>query len=77
MAHFLATTGYGREQYVDSRLILSTTDFVVTIPFSFIAEKFGVKVVLWCNLVPRLFMSAVALAVGASSFTVASGETWY
>lgn len=42
-----------------------TTDFVVTIPFSFIAERWGVRAVLWSNLVPRVFMSAWALAVGA------------
>ncbi|KAF1948339.1 MFS general substrate transporter [Byssothecium circinans] len=39
-------------------------DFLVTIPFSFFAERFGVRVVLWCNLVPRVFLSAWALAVG-------------
>ncbi|KAF2741283.1 hypothetical protein EJ04DRAFT_1471 [Polyplosphaeria fusca] len=48
--------------------IMETTfvvcDFIVTIPFSFIAERFGIKAVLWCNLVPRIFMSAWALAVG-------------
>lgn len=48
--------------------IMETTlvvcDFIVTIPFSFVAEKWGVRVVLWCNLVPRLFMSAWAIAVG-------------
>ncbi|KAF2791103.1 hypothetical protein K505DRAFT_364116 [Melanomma pulvis-pyrius CBS 109.77] len=48
--------------------IMETTfvvcDFVVTIPFSFIAERFGIKVVLWCNLIPRIFMSIWALVVG-------------
>ncbi|KAF2132125.1 hypothetical protein P153DRAFT_373932 [Dothidotthia symphoricarpi CBS 119687] len=48
--------------------IMETTlvicDFVVTIPFSFIAERWGVRVVLWCNLVPRVFMSAWAIAIG-------------
>jgi hypothetical protein len=39
-------------------------DFLVTIPFSFIAERWGIKVVLWCNLVPRVGMSAWAIAVG-------------
>ncbi|KAH6878266.1 major facilitator superfamily domain-containing protein [Alternaria rosae] len=39
-------------------------DFVVTIPFSFIAEKWGVSTVLWCNLVPRIVMSAWAIVVG-------------
>ncbi|KAI8937449.1 hypothetical protein NX059_005171 [Plenodomus lindquistii] len=48
--------------------IMETTlvvcDFAVTIPFSFIAERCGVRFVLWCNLVPRIFMSAWALVVG-------------
>ncbi|KAF2653954.1 hypothetical protein K491DRAFT_694262 [Lophiostoma macrostomum CBS 122681] len=48
--------------------IMETTyvvcDFVVTIPFSFIARRFGIRVVFWCNLVPRIFMSGWALAVG-------------
>ncbi|KAF2691902.1 hypothetical protein K458DRAFT_411606 [Lentithecium fluviatile CBS 122367] len=48
--------------------IMETTlvvcDFVVTIPFSFIAERFGIRAVLLCNLVPRVFLSAWALAVG-------------
>jgi len=48
--------------------IMETTfvvcDFIVTIPFSFIAERYGVKVVLWCNLIPRIFMSVWALVVG-------------
>jgi hypothetical protein len=39
-------------------------DFLVTIPFSFVAEKSGVKVVLLWNLVPRIGMSAWAIAVG-------------
>lgn len=43
---------------------LVVCDFVVTIPFSFIAERWGVRFVLWCNLVPRIFMSAWALVVG-------------
>jgi hypothetical protein len=42
-------------------------DFLVTIPFSFFAEKFGVRFVLWCNLVPRVFMSAWAIVVGKHS----------
>jgi uncharacterized protein YqgC (DUF456 family) len=37
---------------------------VVTVPFSFIAEKYGVRVVLWCNLIPRIFMSVWAIVVG-------------
>ncbi|KAH7127039.1 major facilitator superfamily domain-containing protein [Dendryphion nanum] len=41
-------------------------DLFVTIPFTFIAERFGVKVVLWCNLVPRIFMSFWAVVVGHS-----------
>ncbi|CAO2657320.1 Nn.00g034460.m01.CDS01 [Neocucurbitaria sp. VM-36] len=48
--------------------IMETTlvvcDFLVTIPFSFVAERWGVRVVLWCNLVPRVFMSSWAIAVG-------------
>ena len=48
--------------------IMETTlvvcDFLVTIPFSFIAERFGVRVVLWCNLIPRIFMSIWALVIG-------------
>jgi len=45
-------------------LILCISDFVVTIPFSFIAEKWGVRTVLWCNLVPRIVMSVWAIVVG-------------
>ncbi|KAF2270846.1 hypothetical protein CC78DRAFT_573203 [Lojkania enalia] len=48
--------------------IMETTfvvcDFLVTIPFSFVAEKFGIKVVLWCNLVPLIVMPLWALVVG-------------
>ncbi|KAJ4992769.1 major facilitator superfamily transporter [Stagonosporopsis vannaccii] len=48
--------------------IMETTlvvcDFLVTIPFSFIAEKYGVRAVLWCNLIPRIFMSVWAITVG-------------
>lgn len=36
----------------------------MTIPFSFVAERWGVKTVLWCNLVPRMFMSVWAITVG-------------
>lgn len=43
-------------------------DFLVTIPFSFIAERYGVRVVLLCNLVPRVGMSAWAIAVGMWSY---------
>lgn len=40
-------------------------DFMVTIPFSFLAQRpGGVRMVLWANLVPRVFMSAWALVVG-------------
>jgi hypothetical protein len=39
-------------------------DFLVTIPFSFIAKRLGIRFVLWCNLIPRIFMSAWAIAVG-------------
>lgn len=42
-------------------------DFIVTIPFSFVAERWGVKIVLLCNLVPRIFMSAWAMLVGMYS----------
>ncbi|KAH6620041.1 major facilitator superfamily domain-containing protein [Boeremia exigua] len=48
--------------------IMETTlvvcDFLVTIPFSFIAERYGVRTVLWCNLVPRIFMSVWTLTIG-------------
>ncbi|KAF1913819.1 major facilitator superfamily domain-containing protein [Ampelomyces quisqualis] len=48
--------------------IMETTlvvcDFLVTIPFSFVAEKYGVKVVLLWNMVPRMGMSVWAIAVG-------------
>ncbi|KAI8958431.1 MFS general substrate transporter [Daldinia sp. FL1419] len=39
-------------------------DFVMTIPLGFVAEKYGRRVVLWLNLVPRLFMLAWAVVVG-------------
>lgn len=42
----------------------NATDFMVTIPFSFVAERWGVRFVLWCNLIPRVFMSAWAVTVG-------------
>jgi hypothetical protein len=52
----------------DPRLLtLSTVDFVVTIPFSFVAERWGVKVVLLSNLVPRVGMSIWAITVGMLS----------
>lgn len=41
------------------------SDFLVTIPFGFVAEKFGIRVVLWCNLAPRVFLSVWALIVGS------------
>ncbi|KAF2205952.1 hypothetical protein GQ43DRAFT_490226 [Delitschia confertaspora ATCC 74209] len=49
--------------------IMETTlvvcDFIVTIPFSFLAKRpGGVKLVLWANLVPRIFMSIWAVLVG-------------
>ncbi|KAH7406027.1 major facilitator superfamily domain-containing protein [Phaeosphaeria sp. MPI-PUGE-AT-0046c] len=51
--------------------IMETTlvvcDFLVTIPFSFVAERWGVRVVLLCNLVPRMGMSAWAIIVGQYS----------
>jgi hypothetical protein len=47
--------------------MLCHVDFVVTIPFSFVAERWGVKVVLLSNLVPRLGMSIWAIIVGTLS----------
>ncbi|KAF2275877.1 uncharacterized protein EI97DRAFT_399400 [Westerdykella ornata] len=48
--------------------IMETTlvvcDVIVTIPFSFIAERYGVRIVLWCNLVPRITLSVMAIVVG-------------
>ncbi|KAF2501344.1 hypothetical protein BU16DRAFT_599240 [Lophium mytilinum] len=41
-----------------------TLDFIVTIPFSFLAEKFGVRLVLWLNMATRLFMCSWVLVVG-------------
>ncbi|EUC47076.1 hypothetical protein COCMIDRAFT_91145 [Bipolaris oryzae ATCC 44560] len=43
---------------------LVVCDFIVTIPFSFVAERWGVKIVLLCNLIPRIFMSTWAMLVG-------------
>lgn len=53
-------------------LMFGVEDFLVTIPFSFFAERFGVRFVLWCNLVPRVFMSAWAIAVGEQIFVLSS-----
>ena len=50
--------------YINARLIRLALDFVVTIPFSFIAERYGVRVVLWSNLLPRIFMSIWAITIG-------------
>lgn len=36
----------------------------MTIPLGFVAEKYGQRVVLWLNLVPRIFMLSWAPAVG-------------
>ncbi|ORY19724.1 hypothetical protein BCR34DRAFT_551574 [Clohesyomyces aquaticus] len=47
---------------METTLIVS--DLVVTVPLSFIAERFGIKMVLWLNLIPRIFMSCWALVVG-------------
>lgn len=48
--------------------IMETTvivcDFIVTIPFSFLAERFGVRLVLWLNMIPRIFMSFWVLIIG-------------
>ena len=57
---------YAIEPNFGSSTDQSTIDFLVTIPFTFLAEKFGVKFVLWCNLVPRIFMSFWVLVVGMS-----------
>ncbi|KAL5373155.1 hypothetical protein DPSP01_012957 [Paraphaeosphaeria sporulosa] len=46
--------------------MLVVCDFVVTLPFGYVAERWGVKAVLWCNLVPRVGMSVWAVAVGHS-----------
>lgn len=43
---------------------LGVTDFLVTIPFSFLAERWGARFVLWCNLVPRVGMSVWAVVIG-------------
>jgi hypothetical protein len=50
-------------------LLILVLDFFVTIPFSFIAQKFGIRVVLLCNLIPRLFLVVWALVVGVYSRT--------
>lgn len=67
----------GRLRYVRSVQCALTSladvcgpDFLVTIPFSFIAGKYGVRVVLWCNIVPRVFMSVWAVAVGYFAHTI-------
>ncbi|RYP52442.1 hypothetical protein DL768_002408 [Monosporascus sp. mg162] len=39
-------------------------DFVMTIPLSFMGEKYGQKAILWLNLTPRIFTIAWALIVG-------------
>ncbi|KAL5447892.1 hypothetical protein PMIN07_001833 [Paraphaeosphaeria minitans] len=44
--------------------VLIVCDFVVTLPFGYVAEQWGVKAVLWCNLVPRIGMSVWAVVVG-------------
>ena len=36
----------------------------MTIPLGFLAEKHGHRVILWLNLVPRVFMLAWAIIVG-------------
>ncbi|KAH5125295.1 hypothetical protein HBH71_005050 [Parastagonospora nodorum] len=52
--------------------IMETTlivcDFMITIPFSFVAEKYGFKVVLWCNMIPRIGLSIWAIVVGHLEF---------
>jgi hypothetical protein len=54
-------------------LIPFISDFIVTTPFSFIAEKWGVRAVLWCNLVPRMFMTVWAIVVGKY---IDTGTVW-
>ncbi|KAI1394827.1 major facilitator superfamily transporter [Hypoxylon fuscum] len=39
-------------------------DFVMTIPLGFVTEKYGRRVGLWLNIVPRLFMLAWTVVVG-------------
>jgi hypothetical protein len=36
----------------------------MTIPISFMAEKYGPRPILWLNLLPRMFMLAWAVVVG-------------
>jgi hypothetical protein len=43
---------------------------MITIPFSFVAEKFGFKVVLWCNMIPRIGLSIWAIVVGTNDFLI-------
>lgn len=45
-------------------------DFLVTLPFSFIAERWGVRFVLLCNLVPRMGVSIWAVVVGRFEATL-------
>lgn len=44
--------------------LTTPTDFVMTIPLGFVAEKYGQRTVLWMNLIPRVFMLAWVVAVG-------------
>ncbi|OCK77466.1 MFS general substrate transporter [Lepidopterella palustris CBS 459.81] len=57
-----------QEQLAWLQGIMETTlivcDFVVTIPLSFITERYGVRIVLWLNMLPRIFMSLWVLIVG-------------
>ncbi|KAF3763674.1 hypothetical protein M406DRAFT_14601, partial [Cryphonectria parasitica EP155] len=39
-------------------------DLLMTVPLGFVAERYGRRVVLWLNLVPRLFMLSWAVLVG-------------
>ncbi|KAI0165328.1 major facilitator superfamily transporter [Hypoxylon sp. FL1284] len=39
-------------------------DFVMTIPLGFVAEKYGRRIGLWLNIVPRLFMLTWTVVVG-------------
>ncbi|KAI0475043.1 MFS general substrate transporter [Xylariaceae sp. FL0804] len=41
-------------------------DFVMTIPLSFLAEKYGRRAVLWLNMASRFFMLSWVLVVGYS-----------
>lgn len=61
----LVQQGLGRIQgTMDTLWVVG--DFITTIPLGFLAERYGRRPVLWLNLVPRIFMLAWAVLVGAS-----------